>query len=136
MASRAPAISSEKQSIHYVTLSAMFNLLHSIMNQELFEKHLCNPRIPHQMKEMVPRALATNYCLKSEVSITLCCQLCLTCCTAVRIKNYTKSISTIKVLKVATMKNTDDFCYEGNPNRHFLLSAKMNGTQRMTLVSP
>ena len=31
----------------------MFNLLHSITNQELFEKHLCNPRIP---KEIVPHA--------------------------------------------------------------------------------
>ena len=31
-----------KQSIHCPSLSAMFNLLHSSMNQELFEKHLCN----------------------------------------------------------------------------------------------
>ena len=31
----------------------MFNLLHSISNQELFEKYLCNPRI---LKEMVPCA--------------------------------------------------------------------------------
>ena len=34
-------------------LSAMFNLLHSISNQELFKKHLCKPRIP---KEIVLRA--------------------------------------------------------------------------------
>ena len=26
----------------------MFNLLHSILNQELFEKYLCNPRIPKE----------------------------------------------------------------------------------------
>jgi len=31
-----------KQSIHCSSLSAMFNSLHSSMNQELFEKHLCN----------------------------------------------------------------------------------------------
>ena len=33
---------SEKWSIHYTSLLAMFNPLPSIMNQELFEKHLCN----------------------------------------------------------------------------------------------
>ena len=35
-------LSSEKCSIHYTSLSAMFNPLHSSTNQELFEKHLCN----------------------------------------------------------------------------------------------
>ena len=54
-----------------------------------------------------------NYCLKSEVSITLLCLLCSTCYTAVRIKNCSKSSSAIKI---ATMKNTDDFCYEGKPS--------------------
>ena len=39
------------------------------------------------------------------------------------------------------MKNTDNFNAEGShhvvpPNLHLLLSAKMNGTQRRTLVSP
>ena len=32
-------------------------------------------RILHQKKEMVPHAPATNYCLKSVVSIMLRCQL-------------------------------------------------------------
>ena len=41
MVLRAPAMS-ETQSIHYASLSAMFNLLHSNTNQELFEKHLRN----------------------------------------------------------------------------------------------
>ena len=77
-----------------------------------------------------------NY-LKSEVSIALCCRLCSTHYTAVRIKNCSKSTFAIKIV---TMKNTDDFCYEGKhhvipPNWHLLLSAKMNGTQRRTLVS-
>ena len=34
-------LSSEKWSIHYTLLSAMFNLLHSSTNQELFETYLC-----------------------------------------------------------------------------------------------
>ena len=43
--------------------------------------------------------------------------------TALRIKNYTSAI------KVATMKNTDDFQYEGKPsllppNRHFFVVSK------------
>ena len=43
MVPRAPSYYqlSEKWSIHYASLSAMFNPLHSSTNQELFEKHLC-----------------------------------------------------------------------------------------------
>ena len=53
----------------------MFNPLHSILNQELFEKHLYNPRTP---KERNSAACLNyiNYRLKSEVSITLRCRLC------------------------------------------------------------
>ena len=54
-----------------------------------------------------------NYCLKSDVSIMLHCQLCSTCYTALRIKNCSKITSAIKV---ATMKNTDDFHYERKPS--------------------
>ena len=53
------------------------------------------------------------YHLKSEVSITLRCWLCSTHYTAVRIKNCFKNTSAIEV---ATMKNTDDFHYEGKPS--------------------
>ena len=79
--------------------------------QELYEKHLCNSRIS---KEMVPHApgYINNYRLKSEVSIMLCCRLCSTHYTAVRIKNCLKSTSAIKI---ATMTNMDDFYYEGKP---------------------
>ena len=112
----------------------MFNPLHSISNQELFWKHLYNLRIP---KEMVPHPNFINYRLKSEVSITLRCQLCSTRYTAIRIKKCLKSTSAIKI---ATMKNTDNFRLEGKhvlaPNRHLSLSAKMNEAQRRTLVSP
>ena len=55
------------------------------------------------------------YHLKSEVSITLRCRLCSTRYTTVRIKNYLKSTSAIKI---ATMTNTDNFRYvEGKPSR-------------------
>ena len=87
-------------------------MLHSISNQELFEKHLCNPCI---LKE---RAGATcpsyiNHRLKSEASITLRCRLCSIRYTAVQIKNCSKSTSAIKIV---TMKNLDDFYYEGKPS--------------------
>ena len=65
-------------------------------------------------EEIVPHAPAANYRLKSEVSITLRCQLCSTRYTALLIKNCSKSTSAIKV---ATMTNTDDFRYEGKPSR-------------------
>ena len=90
----------------------MFNPLRSVSNEELFEKHLCNPRIP---KEMVLHAPVTynNYHLRSEVSIMLRCRLCSTHYTAVGIKNCLKSSSDIKI---ATMTNTNDFHYEGKPS--------------------
>ena len=87
----------------------MLNALRSILNQELFEKRLCNPRIPKKNGAACPSYI--NYCLKSEVSITLCCGLCSIRYTAVQIKNCLKSISAIKI---ATMKN---FRYEGKPSR-------------------
>ena len=62
----------------------------------------------------VPQLYNISYRVKSEVSITFRCQLCSTPYTAVRIKNCSKSISAIKI---ATMKNSDDFRYEGKPSR-------------------
>ena len=68
--------------------------------------------------------------------------VCSTRYTAVRIKSYLKSIS---IIKVATLKKYGprygQFPHKGShhvqpPNQCFLLSAKMNGTQRRTLVSP
>ena len=96
-----------------VSITLHCQLCSTRTNQELFEKHLCNPHIP---KERVGAACPSyiNYCLKSEVSITLRCWLCSTCYTAVRIKNCFKNTSAIEV---ATMKNMDDFCYEGKPSR-------------------
>ena len=94
-------LSSEK---HYASLPAMFNPLHSISDQELFEKHLCNPCIPKAKNGAVCHSYM-NYHLKSEISITLCCRLCSTRYTAVRIKNCSKNTT----IKIATTKIMDDF---------------------------
>ena len=69
--------------------------------------------MPHQKKEMAPHAPVINYCMKSEVFITLHYQLCSTHYTALQFKNCSNSTPAIKV---ATMKNTDDFHYEGKPS--------------------
>ena len=90
----------------------MFNPLHSISDQELFEKHLCNPCILKE-RNGATRPSYINYRLKSDASITLRCQLCSTHYTAVQIKNCSKSTPTIKI---ATMKNTDDFHYKRKPS--------------------
>ena len=87
--------------------------LHSISNQELFVKHLCNSRIPKE-RNRATHPNHINYRLKSEVSVTLCYRLCSTRYTAVRIKNCSKSTSAIKI---TTMKITDDFCFKGKPSR-------------------
>ena len=134
MAPRAPTISSDLKSEVSITLRCQ--PVNSSTNQELFEKHLCNPRIPKERIGAV-RPSYINYHLKSEVSITLHCWLCSTCYTAVRIKNCFKNTSTIEV---ATMNITDNFRYEGKPLRTTTKStlfavSKMNGTQRRTPVS-
>ena len=90
----------------------MFNPLHSISNEELFKKHLYNPRKPKE-RNLAMHPNHINYRLKSEVSITLHCRLHSTRYTAVRIKNCLKSTSAIKI---ATMKNTADFRFEGKPS--------------------
>ena len=82
----------------------------------------------HPASNKVPEKLLSQLYQLLEVSITLCCQLS---------KNCSKSTS---VIKEAVMKNTDGFSimkgshHVASPNWHYLLSAKMNGTQRDTLV--
>ena len=83
---RMPQLSSEKWSIHYASLSAMFNPLHSISNQELFKKYLWYQNSHYDKYGQFPLWRGSHHML--------------------------------------------------SPNRHFSLSAKMNGTQRRTLVSP
>ena len=116
------------------SLRFVVSYVRPVTHHYMFEKH---PAI-HAYRIKRARPSYINYYLKSEVSITLRCQLCSTRYTAVWIKNYSKSTAAIKVPNV---KNTDNFRYEGKPSRatanhHFSLSAKMNGTQRRTLVSP
>ena len=73
-----------------------------------------------------PGCSSYHYCLKSEVSITLCCQLCSTHYAALRVEKCSKSTSAIKV---ATMKNTDDFHYEGKPSRATAKSTSFSVSQ-------
>ena len=108
--------------------------LHSISNQELFVKHLHNPRVPKERnRAMCPNHI--NYCLISEVSVTLHCQLCSTHYTAVRIKDCSKSTSAIKI---ATMKNTDNFHFKWKPSSaitkstHFAVSKEEWDTKEDT----
>ena len=62
---------------------------------------------------MVPCPNFIYYRLKSEVSITLRYWLCSTHCAAIGIKDCLKSTSAIKT---ATMKNMDNFHFEGKPS--------------------
>jgi len=72
-------------SIHCPPLSAMFNSLHSSLNQELFEKHLCNQGSHYEKYGRFPLR-------KGSIHVQ-------------------------------------------PPNQYFSLSAKMNGTQRRTMIS-
>ena len=126
-------------SIHYGSLSDMFTLLHSSMNQELFKKYVCNQSSHYEKYGWccVPQLLSETEVLSNA----LLYQLCLTRYTAVWIKD---SLNSSSVIKVATMKiqiMADIFpLHKGShdvqpPNQYFSLSANMNGTQRRTLVS-
>ena len=70
-------------------------------------------QFPHTERNSAACPSYINYHLKSEVFITLRCWLCSTRYSAVRIKNCSKSTS---ANKIATMKNTDRFHYEGKPS--------------------
>ena len=50
------------QDCHYGSLSAMFTLLHSSMNQELFETYVCNYQSSHY--EKYDDAVLPSYRLK------------------------------------------------------------------------
>ena len=118
-----------KWSIHCTSLS---DSLQSSTNQELFKntsvikvatmKNMDGSSCPHLCQLLS----------ESEVSIMLLFLLCSTYCISVKIKNCSKSTS---VIKIASMKIWNNFHYERKLSP-FLLSAKTNGTQRRTLVSP
>jgi len=79
---------------HYSSLSAMFILLHSSMNQELFEKYICSQSGHY---EKYGWCCAPQLSSKIDVSIALLCQLCSTCYTAIRIKSCIKNTSVIRL---------------------------------------
>jgi len=72
-----------------------------------------------------------NYHVKGEIPIVLHFQLYSTCYTALWINNCLKRMS---VIKLATM--TISIAIKCHHEINTLLSVKMNGTQRRTLVSP
>jgi len=86
-------------SIHYGSLSASSPCSTS---QELFESMSVIKVATTKIRWCHTPQLSSE----TEVSIALLCQLCSTHYTAVRTKNCLKSTS---VIKVATMKSTDDF---------------------------
>ena len=83
-----------------------------------------NPRIPH----LNIYATFPSYILKSEVSITLHCQLCSTCYTAFRIKNCSKSTSTIHTYrkKLNRMPQLYQLSSEKGSIHYLSLSAMFN----------
>jgi len=78
----------------------MFTLLHSSMNQELFEKYVCN-QSSHYEKYKLRWCHVPQLSSETEVIVALLFQLCSTRYTAVQIKICLKSTS---VIKVVTMK--------------------------------
>ena len=96
----------------------------------------------HHENTMIYMPQTIDYCLESAVAITLCFQLCSVRYTALQTKNSVRIVSAISSV---TTENTDDsrlqtYCREAKhlatTNRHLGLSAKRNGTQRRTKVSP
>ena len=108
IAPRTPAISSEKLSIYYASLSAMVNPITQQYESRAVRKAYLKPTHTERIGATHPNHL------KSEVSITFRCWLCSIHYAAVQIKNCFKNTSAIEV---ATMKNMDNFCYEGKPSR-------------------
>ena len=95
----------------------------------------------HHENMMIHMPPTINYCLQNAATTTLHFQLFSAHYTASQMKNCVRIASAINP---ATMENTDNclqmHCREamhrGTANRHLGLSAKRNGTQRRTKVSP
>ena len=109
MAPRAPTISTIIRKVKY-PLHFAVSYVQPVTQH--FESRTFLDALLQSAKEMVLCTNFINYRLKSEVSITLRCRLCSTRYTAIQIKKCLKSTSAIKI---ATMKNTDDFRFKGKP---------------------
>ena len=119
----AHQLSSEKWGIHYTSLSTMFNLLHGNMNQELPKNHLCKYYAKYR------RCHVPHYCTEGKASIVNYCY------SAILVKKHlcNQGSHNEKYGQFLFCKGSHHI---QPPNRHLLLSAKMNGTQRRTMVSP
>ena len=92
-------------------------------------------------KNMTIRTPPTiNYCLESTAAITLHFQLRSARYSALQTKNSIRIISAISPVTKENTLFTKTYCREAmhraTANRHLGLSAKRNGTQRRTKVSP
>ena len=125
-----------------ITLYFQLCLARSTALQTKNSRRSASATIQYLENMMILMPPTINYCLESAAAITLCFQLCSASYTALQAKNSVRIISAISPF---TMKNTDNsrlqtYCREvmhrATANRHFRLSAKRNGTQRRTKVSP
>jgi len=110
----------------------MFTPLHSSTNQELLEKHVCNHSSHYEKYDGTTRP---SYCLKLKYLLPFSVSLLHSSTNQEVLEKHLCS-------KSSHYENTENFLLrKGNhhvqpPNQRFSLSAKMNGTQKRTLVSP
>ena len=83
--------------------------------------------VPH-----IPVILTVVWVSGSEASIMFLCQICSMHYTVVRIKNWSKITSVIRYSFNGLFPLRIESHHMLPPNRHFLLSTKMNRTQRDT----
>ena len=141
---RAPAIKYCFESAVAITLR--FQLLYvqpvtqRYRRKTVEEVPLQQFRTPRNTMIRVPSTI--NYCLESAAAIALRFQLCSTRYTALQAKN---SVRIVYAISPVTTVNTDnshlqtysrEATHRTSANRHLGLSAKRNGTQRRTKVSP
>jgi len=113
-------------SIHYGSLCAMFTLLHSSMNQELFKKYISNHFYPLWKTWWCRMPQVSS---ETEVSIAFLCQLLHS---SMNQELFEKHLCN----QGSHYEHYPKEAINCNHQINFSLSAKMNGTQRRTLVSP
>jgi len=105
----------KNRSIHYGLLSAIFNPLHSSTSQELVENHLCNQCSQYENNGRCHSPQLYLLLSESEASIVNYCIL-----------NLLHSQRSTSVIKVATLKNANDFRYTKKP---------LHATSKVTLFT-
>ena len=133
----APAIKHCFESAVAITLRFQLCSAHYTMLQMKNSGRSASATIQLPRKYDDSHALSFNYCL--EVQWPLRCSACYT---VLQMKN---SVRIVSAFSPVTTENTDNFClqtycsgamHRATANRHLGLSAKINGTQRRTKVSP